>query len=408
VRPEWLGEKMVQRHLGTMWEVPVKYRKIVAQTADSKLHIGFSTRTAYDSNILRTEDLNAIRPGTSKEDIRVTPSVDLDIAVPIGRHSAFLSGGIGYVFHNRNKQLDRESINLTGGGNLRFSTDCSTALSSEFVRQQTDLADFRTRILEKNTEQRVGVSVGVNCTRPIGLTSSIGVDIEDARNSNVLRQSGEYKSLGFRASVGYSHPALGEAAVFASYNKGKYPNRQQLIPARGSEQVDFGSVGLQYSRNITRQFKGSASIGYSSVDPNTSGVRKFKGASYSLDVTWTPSDSFQGLIGASRSVQQSSTLDVSYSIINSYRLSGRYALSPEWQLNFGASHNRRNFRESPLVPVLVARGKDRTTQVTAGARFAPPGPISFSLDVSAAKLNSDVRQFRYNNVIAGLSVRYGF
>jgi hypothetical protein len=379
-----------------------------AQDAGNHMHLSASSRLSYDNNILGTNDPTLARPGLAKEDFKFTPFVTVDVAAPFGRHNTFLSGSLGYDFNRRNKNLDRENINVSGGVNLRPTNDCTVGLSTKFARQQSDITDYRTFVSVSNTEQRVGFDGDVNCKPGLGLTSSLGYGFEKVENSDIGRSSGEYLSNTISASLGYQRKTLGELSVYASYRRGSYPNRGQLLRPNSAERVRVVNTGLRFSRDIGTALKGTASVGYVSVDPNTPGVPSFKGASYSADLTWRLSESFKGIIGIARDVQQSNTLDISYSIVDRYQFSASYELSRQVDLVFGAGRSKRSFRESPLIPAAFLRGKDSTTNFFAGARYNPPGRVSYSVDVSASDRNSAARQFGYNKMIASLTVRYGF
>ena len=108
---------------------------------ERRLDIGISVLNSYESNILRLRKGVPAPPGQSRDDIRATPAITVDILQPLGRQSVFLSGSAGYDFYRENDQLERERIDLTGGTNLAFGP-CSSQLALSYGRQQSDLADI--------------------------------------------------------------------------------------------------------------------------------------------------------------------------------------------------------------------------------------------------------------------------
>src|SRR5690606_34902281 len=126
----------------------------------------------YDSNVLRASDGQQLTSG-HKSDIRYSPSLNLDIYVPLSRQAVFLGGTVGYDFHQRNGTLDRERIALRGGADYQFGR-CSGTLSGDYSRQLSDLTDFfdpstGDLLSGDNTEETRSVDFSVGCSRAYGL-----------------------------------------------------------------------------------------------------------------------------------------------------------------------------------------------------------------------------------------------
>lgn len=374
---------------------------------DKNFGVRLTAGSTYDSNVVRATEAEPGVAGFDKADIRFTPAVAVDVTAPFGKQSVFVTGSAGYDFYRRNKQLNRERVALTGGLNLSAGQGCSGRVAFDYGRQQSDFGDFRRLVRVVNATERRGVSLNASCGSVVGLRPSLGYRREEVANSDVSRRQGDYQSNTITASIGYVRPSFGEASIYGSYRRGSYPERRTLGASPVSEKIDVFSGGVNFSRAIGRSLRGTVSAGYSKVDPNLPGVQAYGGISYSADLAWRPVDRLNLSIGASKDVQQSSTLDVSFSIAQNYRLNGSYALGRDIRVNFGVSHAKRQYRESPLIPLLSARTGDKSFQVSGGAVYTPRGRISFVLDVTGGKRSSGNRQFGYSNFVTSLGVRYG-
>jgi Putative beta-barrel porin 2 len=370
-----------------------------------KIRVGISAASVYDDNVFRVPDETPPSAVTTRDDFRFTPSVDVDVIQPVGRQSLFLSGAMGYDFYRNNKQLESERINLEGGGNLRFGSGCSSRVALSFGRQQSNLADFGRVIGVPNVEKSLGAGGRFSCGTGLGIQPSLTYDFEKVANGNARLVDNGYRATTIGATIGYARPSLGEVGVYASYRNGIYPNR--FLPSGVTDGVRVYSGGVNFKREIGTQLKGSASLGYTVVNPKEPFVRNFKGASWSADLDWVPNDRIQVGIGLGREVQQSNLLDISYSVNQNMGINASYALNRQMQLTFNASRDKRRIQASRLLIGNLGLTGDKTSTLGAGFRFQPQGRIGFSFDLRGVKRESAFRQFNYDNVTASLSVRYG-
>ncbi len=368
-----------------------------------QIDIGATLTTSYDSNVLRRSD--AVLAGRDPEDFRSSPALRADILYPIGRQTVLLEGSIGYDFYKRNSQLNRERINVLGGAVLRAGPSCTANLTGEYARGQSDLADSFFGQQVKNTQETGAFDAQIGCQAPVGLRPSIGFRTEQVTNSDLGRQRNDFSAETYRASIGYARPALGEISLYGSIRKGRYPRR--LSVGGTGERIDVYSGGVRFSRSIGSRIRGTLAGGYTVVEPKQPGVKRFSGASYSVDLVWTPNEATQLAIVAARDAQQSNLLDISYTITDSVAVSGEYRLSRMVAFTGSGSYVKRRFEASPLVMTPFLREGDRTYRVSGGVRLSPPGRLSMNFDVTGAQRRSDNPLFNYGHVIAAATVRFG-
>lgn len=385
-----------------------------AQSDDvRRIGLFVSVQGSYEDNVLRQPKNFPLTPGFARKDFRLSPALNIDIVQPIGGQKLTLAGGIGYDFYNKNKRLERERVNLVGNLDLKVGPNCTPKLGVSYLRQQSDLADFfaLTNVRLRNREQRLVYSASVKCSGVVGLRPGLSIERTNAKNSAFLRRIGNFNQTSYGVSLGYVTPTLGEVSLFGNYRRGNYPNRGRFAIGSGSvgDNVGVYSGGVRLQRDIGTRLKGNVSLGYTKADPSIPGTRGFSGASGSADLTAQLLDRLQAVIGYSRTVEQSNRLDVSFSVNSSYSINANYILNPRFSLTAGASRINRRLSDSLLLaPNLLGRN-DRTSQVSAGARYRPGiAPISFSLNATKAFRKSETGIFDYDATTVSLTTNYNF
>jgi hypothetical protein len=375
-----------------------------AQDAASqrRLDVDVSAPLTYDSNFLRLAENVPPPPGQSRDDIRFTPSLSLNFEMPVSRHSIFMTGTAGYVFHRENQELNSERLELQGGGDLRLAS-CAARLTGSFSRQQSDLADLLTPERRKNIELRTTQEVRVNCASGGGLRPGLAYVRERAENGDPARRSGNYTAQTYSAEMAYERPALGQFALGASASEGVYDERR--LDVAGSDGVKSYTVDVTFRRTIGSQLTGYITGGFTRVDPGAADVPGFKGLSWSADLTWNPGTRLQASFGAAREAQQSNLLNISYSIVDSYRGQAIYALGERIRLSVRASHTKRLLRDSLSQPGELLSGEDRTSRLGAGATFSAGGRLLFLLDANAERRRAENTLFNYNNYSLAFTAR---
>lgn len=369
-------------------------------TPERNVDIQLTNRVLYDSNLLRRPAGFNGSDDRERDDFRITPGVSFDILLPVSRQSVFLAGEIGYDFYARNTQLNRERMSLAGGANLAAG-GCTSQITADYSRQQSDLADLFIVGGLKNTEERRGVGARLTCGGAFGITPGLGFRHETAKNSDPDRQRSNYTTNSYDADIGYSRPTFGRLAVFGRYSDSSYPNREFMGVEDG---VEVYSTGVSFQREIGSRLRGSISGGYTWVKPKLPGAGEFNGVSYSADTTYMPTDRLRTTIGFSREAQLSNLLDISYSITDNYRFDGEYAFGPRLRLTFGTSYSERDFEQSPLFPSSVLQTGDKSYLTYVGLSRQWNDRLSSNLDLSQERRDSDNPLIDYKSTRVGLTL----
>lgn len=388
-------------------------------------HIGIraAVDASYDSNALGVSDALIQRGslvGRSKDDIQITPSLLLDILVPFGRQSAFLSGQLGYDFYVNNSQLDRERIGLDGGVNLRVVGSCATTISGSYIRQRSNAGDVfalsPVPIADRtNTEERTSIGGDATCGGPVGLSPSFGYRHSQVRNSSRFFELNDSNQDAFNASLGYQRPSLGRIAIYGSYVEGEYTRRNVLglpaiFPGIPNDGVKSYSVGGRFEREIGSRISGAVSVGFSWVNPKAVFSQKFRGSTYSVNLNVRPTDRMSVDLLASRAADLSNTVFATFAITEIYSLNGTYRLNRKMAVNFGSSYQTRDYRQNAQVIDQTATvSNDDFVRAYVGMVYDLNDRVRLNGLVSQQRRKSDNSFFNYNNttVSVGASLALG-
>jgi hypothetical protein len=373
----------------------------------------------YDSNVYGINDAILASRGLtlrgSKDDFSISPSIQLDILLPLGRQSVFARGSIGYDFYLRNSQLNRERINLALGGNLQVTSGCSTTVTGNYQRQRSNAGDvyavsdtplFR----DTNTEENKAIGVQGMCGGAIGITPGFGYTHSETRNSNRFFKLNDSNQDSFNFSLGYSRPALGRIALYGTYAEGEYINRNilglpNIIPGVPADGIKSYSAGIEFERNIGSRLSGRLALGYSWVDPKSPFSSKFRGASYTAALNFTPSDRLAFDLLATRSTDLPNSAFASYSITDVYSINATYRLNERLSVNAGAAQQRRNFHQrAATVDQAAFVDKDKFNRFYGGFVYELNQRIRLNGLVSHQRRGADNPLFRYSNTTASLGV----
>lgn len=371
---------------------------------------------AYESNAFGLSDA-LIRQGRldnrSKDDISVNPSLQLDIALPFGRQSAYLRGVIGYDFYLNNPGLERERIQLDGGVNLQVGSGCSGGVNASYGRFRANPGDVFVvqggpRIRSINTQESRSFGARAQCGGAIGLTPSIGYQHSENRNASDFFAANDSNSDSFDASLGYSRPSLGRISIYGTYTTAEYPNRNIFsipgnIPGAPKDGVESYSAGARFERSIGTRISGAIAAGYTWVNPKNVFSSKFRGSSYSANINIRPYDSMTVDLIASRSAEVSNTVFASYSLSEVYALNGTYRLNRKVSANFGSSYQIRDYRgQVSSVDGVELLSQDKFIRGYVGLAYDLNRRIRLNGLFSQTRRKADNPLFNFNNTTVSL------
>ena len=377
-----------------------------AQNAQGGIQLSASVRALYDTNVARSSEAIAQARGLEREDVRISPSLQLRVSHPAGRHLLFVDGIAGRDFYLRNSILGRENLQARAGINSQWGR-CRTGLEGSISRRQSDLEDIFLGPVD-NAETAKAVLLSASCPRPAGLYPSARLAYRESDNSRLQRQDADSNTIEAEAAVNYGRPSFGEAALFVRFGETRFPNRASGVGFAGitDDQYQVRSVGLRYSRNLGSLIRGTASGEYTNVD-RAGSQRGFGGFTYGATVQIRPLQRIRSTITAERAVEPSRRIGLSYSVSESFRGEVAYTLSPRVEFAAGGSIRDRNYEPaSPIVPLLLTR--EETKVLFASMRIGLHDRLALEFDAQREKRETNGPDFGYTSSRVGMTARVNF
>ncbi|OHB26410.1 MAG: hypothetical protein A2790_18445 [Phenylobacterium sp. RIFCSPHIGHO2_01_FULL_69_31] len=381
--------------------------KVPAVTPERKLDFGGRVGVVYDDNFARGSAALATARGIEPEEVVVTPSATASIVQPLGQQVLFLNGSLGYDFHRRNKQLDRQNYDIAGGGMAVFGMCQQTAFGNHRARQ-SDLVDLDS-VSTKNLMRSTGVGIGVTCGRPSGVGLTGLVQRQETKNSAPLTKTSDSTSETLMLGVQYANPTLGTLGFVYNYSGNEFPNR--IIPGRP---VGDGFITQTFGVNVQRKFGSrlevAAGAGQTTVKREFSppGVRqKFKSTSYSGEITYRVGGRITLLASADRAIVPSSRPGKLFDISTNGEVEGRYKIGSRYEASVGHSIGDLKSNADTAVAALVVT-KSRVNATYASLSYKQSERLSLSLDVRRQERKTNLQDFNYNGTRVGLTAEVSF
>jgi len=395
------------RSLGALGLSVVLATPSQAQSINAQRHmqIGLSAITEYDDNVLRLSDQD---PARTRGDHRLSATLSLDVARPIGHQDIYLIGQVGENRYARHAQLDNVTSNLQAGVDWRAGIGCVLRTGGAFSQQLVKIEDVTSSTLAPSTQTSHASVVGLSCARGRVVRPSLNYRDERITNSAAALHQNDTRTQSYDVSLGIQRPRLGELSLFGAYRRTRYPNHIAQSP----EYVSFTDAGLRLTRGIGGRIVGNATLSYNRVAPESSATRPYSGLGWTADLTITPGGGRAHLtLALSRATQQSTLLNVSYSIDAANHFGLDYALTHRIKLATDVALTRRSFVGVTGSSSALGLG-DRSASISAGLRYQAPlkflsAPIIYAFNASYSRRTADNPAFDYRDMQASVSLRIG-
>lgn len=360
----------------------------------------------YESNVARIDDpVLLAQRGIEKEDIRVSPSLQLDMARNIGRHLLGLRAYLGYDFYTRNTQLNRERLLVEPYAYVNLPV-CDLAIDAAVGRRLSELGDVIVigpdpTVGLDNTETTKRIVGRVICWESYGLRPTFEAERSVGDNSHPLRQISDYRVARIQPGVGYASPALGEISIYAVRQDTDLPN--QLLPNGEISGFTLRGFGASYRRAIGTRLNFNGSISHVEVTPYGGSQGSRSGVNGSLALTLLASERLQFTAFANRSFTSTLTSNATYELQQGYGLTANYAANDRLRFRIGGSHAPRRLFYS-VTPVGAFIESQTQTDIFAGATYTLNRRLRFTLDGGYQKRDADLNIFDYDGYYAAVGL----
>jgi hypothetical protein len=374
-----------------------------------KFDVDLRAAVAHDSNVSRSSPQLAALRGLSLADTTYSPTLALDVLLPVGRESVFLKGSAGYVTHDRNSRLDAERFDFTGGVNARLNI-CSTKLTADYFRGRSELGDITVVNVVKNVLELKKASLDVHCARESGLGLTGSASYDWANNSTTQLKSTDYNTTSFSGGIYYTRPALGTITVFGNHSRTEYPSH--LLQITASPGYELTSGGVTFDRRLGARIEGTVTAAYSKVDPISAVLLgqpsiKFSGVTYSAELTFRPTSRLTTHGSFDRTVKPSNKIGNAYDLETVYRVSGDYTLGQRIVLSLaGEQRDSDSHGVSPLIALPLTNS---TTKIITGSiRYRQSRRLSLSLEGGDERRETNNPLFNYTDNRIALSADFRY
>lgn len=384
-------------------------RGVGGAASPSRDNITFSIVSRYDSNVARIGDgLTPIVTRAQGDDIRITPSVTLDVARNLGRHQIGLQSSLGYDFYTRNPSLDSERILVNPFVYLDLPV-CDLYLSGTARRRRTSLGDivFLTQpnldaaLDNKETYRRA--SAQVTCGNTYGLRPGITVEYADGRNSSSLRRIADFSTTRIQPTLSYAGPALGEISLFATRTETDLPNQRSATG--GDAGYILRGAGLGYRRAIGSRLTFDGSVSWVELTQRSGTLGSRSGLNGSANLSLVAGPRLQLVAFANRAFNSSLTSSARYELGESYGLTANYAASDRLRLRAGGQVSPRRYFFDP-VPTGPFISQQTHSDIFAGASVSLNRRMSLTFDTGYQKRTANVPDFNYENYYAAVGFTF--
>lgn len=368
------------------------------------LTIGVTAR--YDSNVARTDDPTLIaQRGVTRDDVRISPNVQLNAARSLGRHLVGIRAYLGYDFYTTNSRLNRERLQIEPYAYVDLPV-CDLAVDASVGRRLSELGDIlilgaNPGDVFDNTETTKRVVGRVICGETYGLRPSFEYERASGDNSLPIRQVSDYRITRYQPGVGYSSPGLGEISVYAVKIDTDLPN--QLQPNGQISGFSQRGFGLSYRRAIGSRLNFNGSVSHVEVEPYGAPQTGRSGINGSIALTLLASERLQLTAFANRAFTSSLTSNASYELQEGYGLSANYAASSRLRFRLGGQIAPRQLFYG-VTPVGAFIEEQTLTDIFAGATYNLNRRVRFSVDGGYQKRDANLNVFDYDGYYASVGV----
>lgn len=349
-----------------------------------------TVRLLYDDNIYRRDDNFVVG---DKDDIRITPSVDVTLRRQMGMHLVTVVGSLGYDFHDRNKFLDRERIALTGDADLSIAGYCHARPRVRLNFAQANLSDQG--VIVGNSQRTQDYRLTVDCEKPYGIYPVATIGYLTTTNSADARRIFNINTLAASIGAGYSKASLGDIRLMFEYERFRRPNADDLVPDMRSG-ADNYSVGLTFRRHVAPRLSWQVSGSYIRTKPLSPMRPEFSGLGFGAQANWRPSPRFSLIADLNRSSRNQSNTGATYIVETDYGLRGNLAVGSRSTISAGATALHRRFKGELLLDVVEPRLRDTTRAVFGSYRYALRKRLNLGTEVRHERRTTPIARYRYH------------
>ncbi|MEW9855970.1 outer membrane beta-barrel protein [Novosphingobium sp. M1R2S20] len=356
-----------------------------------------SVRTMYDDNALRYTEVDGPR-----DNLRVTPGIDLNYRRLLGRVALNVSGSAGYDFNSRFRFLNQSRIGFSGSAQAPVGAICSMTLDASYDRSRVDLDDTQVAAGASSTTQVYGVNA--KCTQMGGFAPRAGFTFRSLESGRTRYFN--YEQYVANVGIAYAQPSIGTVTLNGTVAQLRRP---LLVELTGfNDDTDVYSVSLGLNRSVSPRIRISAAGGITKANPKRAGVPSFLGASYNGQLEWLPTPRFTILGTAAREVTNQNGVSATYVIRDDYTLTARLNVSDKSRISLSGSHSHREFRGDDLAPSLLPVRASSSKAISGSYSYRLSRKLRASVGLSRRWRKADNPIYNFKSTVLTSSIGANF
>ncbi len=391
---------MLGRVGAVLWAIAALSDGALAQS--SPYFIGLSQTLGYDSNLLRLANEEVAPEGFSESDNSYTTTLLAGFDQRIGRQRVFGNTSLRDTRYSRNKIFDNQGYSLRGG--LDWSTVERLSGSINFSANR-NLQRFNSAEIGFLREKNLETVRSLTASASLGLITEYSLEVNAGRTEvrNSLQQPSvqarEFTQENANIGLRWRPSAISSLGLSVGNTRGRYPKFRATVDA---QQQPTGFQADRFKRDDIELNASYRATGASSIEARISSgktvydlnsQRDFSGLTGNLSWTWQATGKLVFTTAVTRDTGQESyataifTLPATadYSRKNTvWQVSTGYSVSSKINITSSVLYYRGDLVrtiDNPIFP-LEAEGRDKVTQVSLGARWAPLRSVQVGCDLS--------------------------
>lgn len=392
-------------------EAQVTSQAMVAGRQVRTVKVRAGAEAEYDTNIAKTNKAQATILGLTLEDVTYTPSLNVNLIMPVGRQAVFLQGAASYLFHQNNKQLDHDSFNVAGGVGNSLGP-CGTVLTGAYQRGRSQLSDRALVVDVQSITETKTAAFGLTCSRPSGLGVVANGSLQRGSNTGSTVAIGEFETESVSGGFSYGRPSSGSISVQGNYARTKYPQQAGAM-AKGLGYETKG-VSVHVERRLGARIQLGGTVGYTEATPLSPPPvtvpptpSKFSGISYLGDASYRASSRLQANATFSRQISPSLIAGRSFEIQSAYSLGVDYKIGSRISTRLAAQQTESTSRGgAPTIATTLTNSRVRS--VLASVRYRQSDRLSFVLNAAHEQRTANDPRFGYTGDRVGLTADVSF
>jgi len=368
------------------------------------VHALASVAVATDTNVAQSSAILARLRGLVLEDNTVSPSVELDLTHPIGPQALFLTGVVAYDFYQRNTVLNRERIDLTGGGRFRVSR-CDATATLVYGRHLSTLQQLAVTSVQNDTAIDESYKIQADCSRGLGLSPSFSYSETRVDNTLAIQKASDSRLSAATGGIKYQRPNLGSLEVFGEYDKTTYP-----VGAVAGAPVSSGYTavagGVRYTRQVGSRLQADVQVSQRTLKSSIPGGVGYTGLTYKADLSYLVNKRLTVIGSFQNTTSPANLLGVSFQRTQGYNGSLRYQLTSRLLVSAGGSRQEQIYEGQGFNPLFISN--TRNTSAFGSAQWDFGRRFRLLLDFRWQESDTNITVLNYSDLRVGLTASAKF